>query len=172
MSWLYELTHYYLILNKKQMKIVKEGSLTEGAIEAQILQTGEGQILQPGVEVKSTAGSGVAEKTVFSILLAISFSHLLNDTIQSLIPSTYPLLKKSMHLNFGQLGLITFCFQLTASLLQPFVGMYTDRKPQPYSLATGMGFTLTGLAMLSRAGSFPMVLVSVALVGIGSSIFH
>ena len=77
-------------------------------------------------------------KTVFPILLAISFSHLLNDTIQSLIPSTYPLFKKSLHLDFGQLGLITFCFQLTASLLQPFVGLYTDRKPQPYSLAMGM----------------------------------
>jgi FSR family fosmidomycin resistance protein-like MFS transporter len=114
----------------------------------------------------------ITQKTVFPILLAISFSHLLNDTIQSLIPSTYPLLKNSLHLDFGQLGLVTFCFQLTASLLQPFVGLYTDKKPQPYSLAAGMCFTLVGLVFLSRAGSFPMVLVSVALVGIGSSIFH
>src|SRR6201994_4586110 len=113
-----------------------------------------------------------AQKTVFSILLAISFSHLLNDTMQSLIPSTYPLLKKSLHLDFSQLGLITFTFQLTASLLQPFVGLYTDKKPQPYSLAAGMCFTLAGLILLSRAGTFPLVLVSVALVGIGSSIFH
>ena len=112
------------------------------------------------------------QKTVFSILLAISFSHLLNDTMQSLIPSTYPLLKKSLNLDFSQLGLITFCFQLTASLLQPFVGLYTDKKPQPYSLAAGMCFTLAGLILLSRAGSFPLVLVAVALVGIGSSIFH
>ncbi|HVS98573.1 MAG TPA: MFS transporter [Puia sp.] len=111
-------------------------------------------------------------KTIFPILLAISFSHLLNDTMQSLIPSTYPLLKRSLKLDFGQLGLITFCFQLTASLLQPFVGMYTDRKPQPYSLAAGMCFTGTGLALLSQAASFPIVLVSVALVGVGSSIFH
>src|SRR5450756_372986 len=114
----------------------------------------------------------ITQKTVFPILLAISFSHLLNDTMQSLIPSTYPLLKNSLHLNFGQLGMVTFCFQLTASLLQPFVGLYTDRKPQPYSLAAGMCFTLVGLVFLSRAASFPMVLVSVALVGVGSSIFH
>lgn len=111
-------------------------------------------------------------KTIFPILLAISFSHLLNDSIQSLIPSTYPLFKKSLHLNFGQLGLITFCFQLTASLLQPFVGLYTDRKPQPYSLAMGMCCTLIGLVLLSQAGSFPLVLFCVAMVGLGSAIFH
>src|SRR6201996_3140875 len=114
----------------------------------------------------------VVQKTVFSILLAISLSHLLNDTMQSLIPSTYPLLKRSLQLNFSQLGLITFSFQLTASLLQPFVGLYTDKKPQPFSLAAGMCFTLVGLVLLSRASSFPVVLVAVALVGIGSSIFH
>jgi FSR family fosmidomycin resistance protein-like MFS transporter len=111
-------------------------------------------------------------RTVFPILLAISFSHLLNDAIQSLIPSTYPLFKNSLHLNFGQLGLITFCFQLTASILQPFVGLYTDRNPKPYSLAGGMCFTLIGLVLLSRANSFPLVLVCVGLVGLGSSIFH
>src|SRR6187399_166733 len=114
----------------------------------------------------------LAQTTVFPILIAISISHLLNDTMQSLIPSTYPILKDSLHLDFGQLGLVTFCFQLTASLLQPFVGLYTDKKPQPYSLAIGMCFTLAGLVMLSRAGSFPLVLLSVALVGVGSSIFH
>lgn len=113
-----------------------------------------------------------AEQTVMVILLAISFSHLLNDTIQSLIPAVYPLIKDSFHLNYGQVGLITFTFQLTASLLQPLVGIYTDRRPIPYSLATGMGFTLIGLVMLSTAGSFHMVLVSAALVGMGSSIFH
>jgi FSR family fosmidomycin resistance protein-like MFS transporter len=119
-----------------------------------------------------TAADATVRKTVFAVLIAISFSHLLNDTMQSLIPSTYPLLKKSLHLDFSQLGIVTFCFQLTASLLQPFVGLYTDRKPQPYSLAAGMCFSGTGLALLSQAGSFPMVLVAVALVGIGSSIFH
>lgn len=119
-----------------------------------------------------TAADATVRKTVFAVLIAISFSHLLNDTMQSLIPSTYPLLKKSLHLDFSQLGIVTFCFQLTASLLQPFVGLYTDRRPQPFSLAAGMCFSGTGLALLSQAGSFPMVLVAVALVGIGSSIFH
>jgi FSR family fosmidomycin resistance protein-like MFS transporter len=118
------------------------------------------------------AAREITSKTVFPILIALSFSHLLNDTIQSLIPSTYPIFKKSLNLNFSQLGMITFCFQLTASLLQPFVGLYTDRKPQPYSLAAGMCFTLLGLIMLSWAPTFPMVLVSVSLVGVGSSIFH
>jgi len=125
----------------------------------------------PTATASVTADTAV-KTTVFSILIAISFSHMLNDTMQSLIPSTYPLLKKSLHLDFSQLGMVTFCFQLTASLLQPFVGLYTDRKPKPYSLAAGMCFSGTGLALLSRADSFPLVLISVALVGIGSSIFH
>ncbi len=120
----------------------------------------------------ATNAGDVTQTTVFSILLAISFSHLLNDTMQSLIPSTYPLLKESLHLDFSQLGLVTFCFQLTASLLQPFVGLYTDRKPQPYSLASGMCFTLVGLVLLSQAASFPIVLIAVGLIGVGSSIFH
>jgi len=123
---------------------------------------------------KDPVTKDLAQTTVFPILvlIAISISHLLNDTMQSLIPSTYPILKRSLHLDFGQLGLVTFCFQLTASLLQPFVGLYTDKKPQPYSLAIGMCFTLAGLVLLSQAANFPMVLVSVALVGVGSSIFH
>ncbi|MEO8711726.1 MAG: MFS transporter [Parafilimonas sp.] len=112
------------------------------------------------------------QKTVYPILIAISISHLLNDTIQSLIPSIYPILKTNYHLSFAQIGLITFTFQMAASLLQPFVGMYTDKKPQPYSLAMGMGFTLTGLVVLSLSHHFYLVLVSVALIGIGSSIFH
>jgi FSR family fosmidomycin resistance protein-like MFS transporter len=113
-----------------------------------------------------------AENTVFAILLAISFSHLLNDTIQSLIPAIYPVLKNSFRLNFTQIGLITLTFQCTASLFQPFVGLYTDHRPKPYSLAIGMGFTLIGLVVLSVAGNFPTILVSAALVGLGSSIFH
>ncbi len=126
----------------------------------------------PPTNAATAAADQTVQKTVFSILLAISISHMLNDTMQSLIPSTYPLLKKSLHLDFGQLGLVTFAFQLTASLLQPFVGLYTDKRPQPYSLAAGMCFTLVGLVLLSRASSFSMVLLSVALVGVGSSIFH
>jgi MFS transporter, FSR family, fosmidomycin resistance protein len=123
-------------------------------------------------QTPAAAADATVQRTVYTILLAISFSHLLNDTMQSLIPSTYPLLKRSLHLDFGQLGMVTFCFQLTASLLQPFVGMYTDKKPQPYSLAAGMCFTLVGLILLSQASTYPLVLVAVALVGVGSSIFH
>src|SRR5580658_4876016 len=113
-----------------------------------------------------------AETTVMSVLLAISFSHLLNDTIQSLIPAIYPVVKESFHLDFTQIGLITLTFQMTASLLQPIVGHFADRRPQPYALAAGMCFTLAGLVLLSTAGSFPLLLVSVALVGLGSSVFH
>jgi FSR family fosmidomycin resistance protein-like MFS transporter len=122
---------------------------------------------QPAAIAKS-----LAEGTIYSILLSISFSHLLNDTIQSLIPSIYPLVKNSFHLSFSQVGLITLTFQLAASLLQPFVGFYTDKKPQPFSLATGMGFTLSGLVLLSFAWSFGWLLVSVGLIGMGSSVFH
>jgi MFS transporter, FSR family, fosmidomycin resistance protein len=111
-------------------------------------------------------------RTVFPILLAISFSHLLNDTIQSLIPAIYPIVKESFHLTFTQVGLITLAFQMTASLLQPVVGFYTDRNPKPFSLAIGMSFTLLGLICLAFAPSFPWLIFSVALVGLGSSIFH
>lgn len=114
------------------------------------------------------AGSGA----VFTILLAISFSHLLNDTIQSLFPALYPLLKDTFTLSYTQIGLITLTFQMTASLLQPFVGIYTDRRPLPYSLAVGMGSTLVGLLLLSVASSFAELLAAAALVGIGSSVFH
>jgi FSR family fosmidomycin resistance protein-like MFS transporter len=112
------------------------------------------------------------EGVVFAVLLAISFSHFLNDTMQSLLPAIYPTLKTKFSLNFGQIGLLTFVFQVTASLLQPIVGMVTDKRPQPFSLAAGMGFTMLGLIMLSHAGSFPMLLAAAAMIGIGSSIFH
>jgi FSR family fosmidomycin resistance protein-like MFS transporter len=102
----------------------------------------------------------------------MSFSHLLNDTIQSLLPAIYPLLKENYHLTLGQIGLITLSFQATASLLQPLVGFYTDRQPKPYSLAVGMGLTLIGLIMLSRASDYRLILVAAAMVGMGSSIFH
>lgn len=118
------------------------------------------------------ARTHVAEKTMFAVLLAISFCHLLNDMVQSLIPAIYPILKSSFHLDFGQVGLITLTYQLVASFLQPFVGLYTDRRPQPYSLPVGMGFTLVGLVLLSLAASFPMLLVGAAFVGMGSSVFH
>ncbi len=129
------------------------------------------QVNSPG-EIPTESAKNIANQTVFPILFAISFSHLLNDTIQSLIPAIYPVVKETFSLTFAQIGLITLTFQLSASLLQPFVGLYTDRKPQPYSLAAGMGFTLIGLLLLSQAPSFEMLIVSVAFVGIGSSIFH
>jgi MFS transporter, FSR family, fosmidomycin resistance protein len=109
---------------------------------------------------------------VLGVLAALSFSHLLNDAMQSLIPAIYPILKNALHLDFVHIGLISLTNQLTASVLQPFVGLYTDRRPQPFSLAIGMSFTLAGLALLSFAGSLTLVLVAVALVGIGSSVFH
>ncbi len=114
----------------------------------------------------------LAKKTVYSILFAISFGHLLNDLLQAVIPAAYPILKDNYNLNFTQVGLITFSYQMAASILQPFVGFYTDRKPKPYSQIVGMLFTLSGIVLLSYAGSFPVILASVVLVGIGSSIFH
>jgi MFS transporter, FSR family, fosmidomycin resistance protein len=111
-------------------------------------------------------------KTAMSILLAISFSHLLNDMMQSLIPAMYPMLKSSYRLSFVQIGLLTFTYQITASLLQPVIGAFTDRKPKPYSLAVGMGFTLCGLLLLATAHNFGLLLVAAALVGTGSSVFH
>jgi len=106
------------------------------------------------------------------ILAAISFCHFLNDLLQSVIPSVYPILKTSYHLDFGQIGLITFAMQVTASLLQPVVGLYTDAKPKPYSLPVGMASTLIGLLLLAMAPSYPVILIAVALIGIGSSVFH
>ncbi len=116
--------------------------------------------------------AGGAEGTVFLILLGLSFSHFLNDLIQSLVPSIYPILKQSYNLTFTQVGLITLTFQITASLLQPLVGFYTDKKPMPYSLSIGMGFTLCGLLLLSQADRYELILVAAALIGMGSSVFH
>lgn len=116
--------------------------------------------------------SGNAEKIGFQVLGAISFSHFLNDMLQSLIPAIYPILKETFSLSFTQIGLITLTYQMTASLLQPAVGLYTDHHPKPYSLSIGMGFTLMGLITLSLAASYWMLLIAVGLVGMGSSIFH
>ncbi|MGA2691620.1 MAG: MFS transporter [Opitutaceae bacterium] len=120
-------------------------------------------------ESQTAAGS---HKTFFGILLALSASHMINDTLQSLLPSIYPILKNAFKLTYTQVGLITLCYQLTASILQPLVGRFTDRHPKPYSLAFGMAMTLAGLVFLSRATSYPMILVSSVMVGMGSSIFH
>lgn len=118
------------------------------------------------------ATSPAVKTGVFSIVVALSFAHLLNDMMQSLLPAIYPLIKASYGLDFGQIGLITLSFQLTASLLQPLVGIYTDRRPQPFSLVAGMGCTLLGLIVLAHAGSFGMLIVGAAMIGTGSSIFH
>lgn len=118
------------------------------------------------------AATAHAPGAVFSILVSLSVAHFLNDAMQSLIPSLYPLIKRNYQLSFAQIGLITLTYQLTASLLQPLVGAYTDRRPQPYSLAIGMCFTMAGLVCLALAGHFGTVLCSVALVGVGSSVFH
>lgn len=112
------------------------------------------------------------QRPVYSILYTISFAHLINDVLQSVIPAVYPLLKINHHLTFAQVGLITLAYQLTASLLQPLVGVFTDRKPQPFSLVAGMGFSLIGIVALSQASSFEWILLSVSFIGLGSSIFH
>ncbi len=124
------------------------------------------------MESTAAAPHRPVEKTVMAVLFALSASHLINDTLQSLLPALYPLLKQSFQLSYTQVGLITFTFQLTASLLQPMVGFYTDRRPRPFSLAVGMTLTLAGLVLLSQAGSFHAILVAAALIGSGSSVFH
>ena len=116
--------------------------------------------------------AGAAGRTAFSVLAAISFCHLLNDMMQSLLPALYPMLKTSYALTFGEIGILTFTYQITASLLQPLIGRYTDSTPRPYSLAMGMSFTLTGLALLAEARTYPLLLVAAALIGTGSSVFH
>ena len=120
----------------------------------------------------STASGPDSGGTVFKVLGAISFSHFLNDMLQSLIPAIYPILKNAFSLNFTQIGLITLTYQITASMLQPAVGLYTDLHPKPYSLAIGMGCTLTGLITLALAPTYGVLLIAAALVGLGSSIFH
>ena len=112
------------------------------------------------------------EGTIFRVLVAVSLCHLMNDTMQSLLPSIYPILKTAFHLNFGQIGLLTLMFQMTASILQPFIGHFTDHKPMPYSLPIGMVFTLTGLLLLSIAPTFPLLLLAASLIGMGSAVFH
>src|SRR3977135_400006 len=128
--------------------------------------------MQKAALPEKPAGLGAAPEATFSIVLALSFAHLLNDMMQSLLPAIYPLIKDAFGVDFGQMGLITLAFQLPASLLQPVVGMYTDRRPQPYSLVAGMGCTLVGLVVLAHAGSYTMPLIGTALIGSCFQIFH
>src|SRR4051812_27745442 len=120
----------------------------------------------------NAATSAAVAGPAYVVLAGISFSHFLNDTMQSLIASVYPILKESYSLDYTQIGLITLAFQFTASLLQPVIGHMTDRKAQPFSLALGMGFTFFGLLLLSVAARYPVILIAAALVGLGSAVFH
>ena len=124
-------------------------------------------IAAPETKISSAMGG-----TVFSIIAAVSVCHLLNDMMQSMLAAIYPMLKSNFGLSFSQIGLLTFTYQLTASLLQPLVGSYTDKRPQPYSLVCGMAFTFVGLIGLAYAPTYPLLLLSAGLVGIGSSVFH
>ena len=120
----------------------------------------------------SVKDKDLAQKTVYSILFSISFAHLLNDLIQAIIPSIYPLLKESYNLSFSQIGLITFAFQFSASIFQPLVGYYTDKNPKPFSQIYGMLFSMAGIVSISYANNFYWIILSVILIGTGSSIFH
>lgn len=113
-----------------------------------------------------------AEQTAFAVIMAVSFCHLLNDTMQSLIPALYPMIKEGYGLDFTQIGFLGLVFQVTASLLQPLIGIYTDKRPLPYSLSVGMGCTLIGLIILAYAHTYWMLLVGAGVVGLGSAVFH
>src|SRR6201996_6750835 len=122
--------------------------------------------------IRSRPSPAAGQGTVFGVLLAISFCHLLNDMMQSLLPAIYPGLKLSLGLTFGQIGLVTLAYQLTASILQPLVGLYADRRPTPLALPGGTLFSLAGLAVLSVAHAFGAPLFAAPLLGMGSSVFH
>jgi FSR family fosmidomycin resistance protein-like MFS transporter len=140
--------------------VVSEEALGEPVLVADVT---------PGAKAKATAA---AAGPAYVVLIGISFSHFLNDTMQSLIASVYPILKDAYALNFAQIGMITLAFQFTASLLQPVVGHITDKKPQPFSLSVGMASTFVGLLLLSVANTYPTILIAAALVGLGSAVFH
>lgn len=119
-----------------------------------------------------TGNPAMTDGTVYSMLIICSISHFLNDMIQSIVPAIYPIVKESYGFSFAQIGIITFVFQMTSSILQPFTGLYADRHPRPYALSAGMCFTLLGLLLLAFAGNFVLILLAVSIVGIGSSLFH
>ncbi len=128
--------------------------------------------MQRSLHTEATSPKSAAPTASFAIVLALSFSHFLNDLVQALLPAIYPIIKDSYNLDFAQIGLLTLAFQLTASLLQPLVGIMTDRRPQPFSLLAGMGLTLIGLIVLAYATSYALLLIGAAMIGTGSSIFH
>src|SRR5262245_23055993 len=137
-----------------------------------ILRGRDSKVAQPMRNRTGTAALAAAQKTAVAVLAAISICHLLNDVIQSLIVALYPMIKQSLALDFREIGLITFTFTFTASVLQPLVGFVTDRYPTPYSLVAGMGCSLLGLLIAAFASTYGLVLVAVGLIGMGSSVFH
>ena len=139
--------------------------------------SGAGRMISTSVsaqagEAHTVHGRRVAQGAVFSVIMALSFSHFLNDMMQSLVPALYPMWKSAYGLTFAQIGLISLVTQVTSSMLQPAVGLFSDHRPQPYFLAVGMGATLIGLLLLASAGSYPVLILAAALVGIGSAVFH
>src|ERR1051325_7293012 len=128
--------------------------------------------MSTGLSAEASATRRGADVTTFSIILALSFSHFLNDMIQSLVPALYPMLKGSYGLSFAQIGLITLTMQAASSVLQPLMRLFAHPRPQPCSLAVGMGITLVGLLLLASAGSYPLLLVAATMVGAGSAGFH
>src|SRR5205085_8565500 len=139
---------------------------------AVICAASRSDFLSTSLSAQRSDSRPIAEDATFSIILALSFSHFLNDTMQSLVPALYPMLKDSYGLSFAQIGLITLTMQVTSSFLQPMVGLVADHRPQPYSLAIGMGVTFIGLLLLASADSFLVLLPAAALVGTGSAVFH
>jgi nitrate/nitrite transporter NarK len=123
-------------------------------------------------EARTVQSRRIAQGAAFSVIMALSFSHFLNDMMQSLVPALYPMWKGSYGLSFAQIGMITLVTQVTSSLLQPAVGLFADHRPQPYSLAVGMGVTFFGLLLLASADSYPLLVLAAAMVGIGSAVFH
>ena len=132
----------------------------------------ENTLSGPGIAAQPVVRPSTETGTTFAILVSLSICHMLNDLNQSLVPALYPILKSAYQLDFAQIGMITLAFQLTASMLQPVVGMVTDRHPQPFSLPVAMSCSRVGLLLLSVANTYPLILLSAALVGVGSSVFH
>ena len=124
------------------------------------------------IRIEKAGAQLAAGGTAFGVIVAISFCHLLNDMMQSLLPAIYPGLKSELHLSFGQIGMVTLVYQITASILQPMIGLYADKRPTPMALPGGTLFSLAGLTVLSIAHSYGLVLVGAALLGVGSSVFH
>jgi len=126
----------------------------------------------PTLTIPAPISAPAAARAVIPILVSVSICHLLNDMVQSMLPAIYPILKSSFSLNFGQIGLLSLTYQMAASLLQPFVGWYTDRRPMPYALVAGMSFTLLGILLLAVVPTFSLLLLTSAVIGIGSAVFH